>query len=111
MTAYGNGTRQLSWFCGLRVFQIQPNQNFIPTDMRNHTSIFALSLAFSGWLAQETSINLSDYLGDMTARQIGQPDGGRVIDLEAHPTNPRIYVAVPVEVGNPGWRHLIQSHF
>jgi photosystem II stability/assembly factor-like uncharacterized protein len=85
---------QLSWFCGAaRIPNPTKPEYFIPTDMRNHTSIFALSLAFSGWLsAQETSINLSDYLGDMTARQIGPAlMSGRVIDLEAHPTNPRIF--------------------
>ena len=61
--------------------------------MRNLTSIVALSIALSGWLsAQETSIDLSAYLGDMSARQIGPAlMSGRVIDLEAHPTNPRIF--------------------
>ena len=85
---------QLSRFCdAARIPNPTKPESFIPNDMRNLTSIVALSIALSGWLsAQETSIDLSAYLGDMSARQIGPAlMSGRVIDLEAHPTNPRIF--------------------
>lgn len=43
-------------------------------------------------VAQEEPIYAAPYLGDLTARQIGPAlMSGRVIDLEAHPTNPRIF--------------------
>ncbi len=44
--------------------------------------------------AQESSLNLSSYFGDLRARHIGPAImSGRVIDLELHPTNPRIIYA------------------
>jgi len=44
--------------------------------------------------AQEKAIKVSDYIGDLRARQIGPAlMSGRINDMESHPTNPRIIYA------------------
>ena len=55
--------------------------------------VIALFLGLSIYLSgQENAIDLAAYLGDLSARQIGPAlMSGRVIDLEAHPSNSRIF--------------------
>lgn len=61
--------------------------------MKNTLFNIALFMGLStSALAQDEPIKVAPYLGDMSARQIGPAlMSGRVIDLEAHPTNPRIF--------------------
>jgi photosystem II stability/assembly factor-like uncharacterized protein len=59
--------------------------------------IFVLGIAVMPWQLQaqeNNNIELKDLFGDLKARHIGPAVmSGRVIDLEAHPTNPRIVYA------------------
>ena len=59
----------------------------------------ALTVGFSiSLMSQDAPIKAAPYLGDLSARQIGPAlMSGRIIDLEAHPTNPRI-----IYVGSAG---------
>ena len=61
--------------------------------MKNKLVFFALFFGLGTVLqAQDEPIKLAPYLGDLSARQIGPAKmSGRVIDLEPHPTNPRIF--------------------
>jgi photosystem II stability/assembly factor-like uncharacterized protein len=61
--------------------------------MKRIIPILGFYLGFAACLhAQEEPIKVESYLGDMKARQIGPAlMSGRVIDLEPHPTNSRIF--------------------
>ena len=61
--------------------------------MKQTLYFLSVLVALSSTLvAQEKPIKVAPYLGDMSARQIGPAQmSGRVIDLEPHPTNSRIF--------------------
>ncbi len=61
--------------------------------MKNILVSFSLFIGLSTLLsAQDEPIKVTPYLGDLSARQIGPAlMSGRVIDLEAHPSNARIF--------------------
>ena len=61
--------------------------------MKSKLASFALLVGLgTSVFAQDDPIKVAPYLGDLSARQIGPAlMSGRVIDLEAHPTNPRIF--------------------
>lgn len=61
--------------------------------MKRTITLFMLSLGMSTLsMAQDEPLLAAPYLGDMTARAIGPAlMSGRVIDLEAHPTNSRVF--------------------
>lgn len=59
---------------------------------RTFSSLILLLGLGTSLLAQDEPIKVAPYLGDLSARQIGPAlMSGRVIDLEAHTTNPRIF--------------------
>jgi len=56
--------------------------------------IFVMFVLPNTTQAQEKAIKVSDYIGDLRARQIGPAlMSGRINDMESHPTNPRIIYA------------------
>lgn len=85
---------------------------------KNLLSLFILAISFGTFAQAPLALKGDDWFGNLSARQIGPAEmSGRVSDLEAHPTNPKVIYAGTAgggvwksEDAGTTWKSIFDKH-